>query len=80
MKTYCPTCEEYVTPEWEDEGIGVYEYWGAPGIDTCMCASCPNCEEPLDADWATECAERDAEAAEAYWDARREDARDSYRI
>lgn len=28
---YCDCCGEFCTPEWEDFGIGSYEYWGARG-------------------------------------------------
>jgi hypothetical protein len=33
-------CEEI---GWIDEGIGVYEYWGAIGVDIDMVAVCADC-------------------------------------
>jgi hypothetical protein len=30
---YCVFCRQECTVEIVDEGIGVYEYWGAPGVD-----------------------------------------------
>lgn len=31
---YCDACGKLCTPHFVDEGIGSYEYWGCPGVDT----------------------------------------------
>lgn len=43
-------CPEHgrVKAEWEDQGIGAYEYWGAKGIDRRMVAVCPECGANLE--------------------------------
>jgi hypothetical protein len=32
----CRKCGEPATADWQDTGIGAYEYWGARGVDTRM--------------------------------------------
>lgn len=34
--------------EWKDEGIGSYEFWGAPGNDVRWVATCPACDEEVE--------------------------------
>jgi len=43
-------CPEHgnVKAKWEDHGIGVYEYWGAKGVDTQWVAVCSECDEVLE--------------------------------
>ena len=45
---YCPQCDKRVSANFEDFGIGAYEYWGAKGVDTDIRAICPECESELD--------------------------------
>lgn len=73
MKTHCHACDESVTPEWVDEGIGHYEYWGAHGFDQQFCAYCPECGMAIGADFDEYLNEMRAEAADARYDMLRDD-------
>lgn len=44
----CPQCDKVVTGEWEDCGIGAYEYWGAHGVHHDWHCFCPECGEELE--------------------------------
>jgi hypothetical protein len=44
---YCPYCEDWHIGEWQDEGIGAYEYWGAPGFHHDWRAVCSVCGAEL---------------------------------
>ena len=41
---YCCECGEPCSVVWTDEGIGVYEYWGARGVHVDWQASSSCCE------------------------------------
>ena len=41
---YCHECHQECSLNWEDEGIGAYEYWGATGVDENWQASSDCCE------------------------------------
>jgi hypothetical protein len=39
----CVSCGREVTPEWVDEGIGPYEFWGDKGTHHDWCCKSPCC-------------------------------------
>ena len=48
---WCEVCEEEVTPQKADWGIGAYEYWGAKGTHHKYVWVCPQCQEEVKRDW-----------------------------
>lgn len=50
MDLICPECGEPCGVTQEDFGIGAYEFWGAPGVDTRLelCSDC--CTAPFDSE------------------------------
>jgi len=45
---YCPKCQETVTGNPVDYGIGAYEYWGCKGVQTDIHIECPDCDSELE--------------------------------
>lgn len=45
---FCSACGEECTSVTIDEGIGAYEYWGAPGNDVQLVEVSPCCEAEVE--------------------------------
>ncbi len=45
---WCPECKQRTKIQWEDFGIGGYEFWGAKGCDVRWEAVCGVCGEGLE--------------------------------
>jgi hypothetical protein len=43
MSVKCPECDSHDILI-EDEGVGDYEYWGAPGSDVRLVGTCLECD------------------------------------
>ena len=47
MTYFCGACKKECTPKATNEGIGQYEYWGAPGHDNVFTLASDCCENKV---------------------------------